>query len=213
MSDIEQMIDEIICEARECEASGEWGGLSHDKLLVEAKKKLIDYCMEQKKRIAELEIIEQKAIEQSEYIQSEGLSPLEAKGLRGTISTLTKKIAELERQLSVAVKISAGDKVEFDYAVLDRIAELETENKKLWTDAERSHIECETLTANNVRLREENDELEKSISILTFGFEECAFCGGMIGKNGAAFVNGTVLHKDCKPFWDAQNKEKVNNDR
>ena len=41
---------------------------------------------------------------------------------------LQKRIAELEGQLSVACHVKAVDKVGFDFALLDRIAELDKEN-------------------------------------------------------------------------------------
>ena len=81
---------------------------------------------------------------------------------------LQERIAELEAQLRVACHVKAGDKVEFDWAVLGKIAELEAENTKLLADDKygipRTQLDAEKfLTA---ALRAERDALKNEVETL-----------------------------------------------
>lgn len=57
----------------------------------------------------------------------------------------TARAAELEAELAVACHFKAGDRVEFDYAVLDKIAELEAENKRLREALDAANEDAERL--------------------------------------------------------------------
>ena len=113
--------------------------------------------------------------------------------LRDKLKQLRAENDELITQLAVAVKIEAADKQEFDYKVLDRIAELEEENKHIletglnWrNDYEKLATENEKLNQwlddsrtvsqqrliENIALKEENEKLSKVYSELVDSYSK-----------------------------------------
>lgn len=71
-----------------------------------------------------------------------------------TIGELKARIAQLEAQLSVACKVQAGDRVGFDFDILEKIANLEMENARL-----NIHIAGLALTAGCVEIQKAKNEI------------------------------------------------------
>jgi hypothetical protein len=71
-----------------------------------------------------------------------------------------KRIAELERRLKIACHVKADDKVKFDWAVLDKIDELEAQLKQ----ANKSEISW--LQAYQKKVRRLEAKLQKQSTII-----------------------------------------------